>query len=371
MSGLRIVQTPARFPPARGGVEKYVHELAKELIAQGNEVLVVCADEPRAGSNLSDSVDEIRLPYIGKVANTNITTKLLATLMREKFDVIHTHIPTPWSADISALVSLLKRKPLFVTYHNDIAGEGSARVIASLYSWTLLHLVLWRAKEIFITQPRYMEYSRHLRFHKSKVSVVPLGVNDPLEVNAAARKSDQILFVSVLDKHHKYKGLDFLLDAVARVRQRHPTATLVVVGDGELVPTYKRLAATLGIEDSVEYRGHVPDAELAEMYATSGIFVLPSLNRLEGFGIVALEALSYGTPVITTPFAGSSQLIAENDAGLIVPPRDSTALAGALLTLLDNEAETRSMGRRGAKIVNSTFSWKSIARHIAERYSSQ
>jgi glycosyltransferase involved in cell wall biosynthesis len=368
MSNLRIIQTPARFPPARGGVEKYVMELAKQLIAQGNEVVVVCADEPSVGSDVAKPVKAIRLPYRGKVANTNITIGLFSALMREDFDVIHTHIPTPWSADISALASLLKRKPLFVTYHNDLVGQGAATVIAGLYNWTFLHLVLWRAKEIFITQPRYIEYSRHLRLHRKKVSTIPLGVNNPLDVALDARVSEQVLFVSVLDKHHAYKGLDVLLEAIAGVKKQRPGVTLVVVGDGDLVPAYRTMARKLEIEDSVVFRGHVPDLELAKLYASSSLFALPSINRLEGFGIVALEALSYATPVITTPFAGSSQLILENDAGLVVLPRDVGMLTDAIVKLLVNGPDARKMGLRGAAAVNSLFGWDRVARQVADRY---
>ena len=129
---------------------------------------VVCADEPHAESCAVEGVKTIRLPYIAKVANTNITPRLFSTLMSQNFDVIHTHIPTPWSADISALVSLLRQKRLFVTYHNDLTGQGVSGLIAYLYNSTFLHLVLWRAKKIVITQPKYLERSRHLKLHKRK-----------------------------------------------------------------------------------------------------------------------------------------------------------------------------------------------------------
>ena len=94
----RILHTPVRFLPARGGVEKYVLELSKQLVSLGNNVTVVCADEPHAESCVVDGVKTIRLPYIAKVANTNITPRLFRTLMSQDFDVLHTHIPTPWSA---------------------------------------------------------------------------------------------------------------------------------------------------------------------------------------------------------------------------------------------------------------------------------
>ena len=165
---LRIIQTPVMFFPAYGGVEKYVLELSKQLVALGNHVTVVCADEPHAESCAVQGVKAIRLPDIAKIANTNITPRLFGTLMSQNFDVIHTHIPTPWSADISALVSLLRRKRLLVTYHNDLTGQGVNGLIAYLYNFTFLHLILWRANKIVITQPSTLNTLRHLKLHKKR-----------------------------------------------------------------------------------------------------------------------------------------------------------------------------------------------------------
>jgi glycosyltransferase involved in cell wall biosynthesis len=367
-SKLKIIQTPVRFFPAYGGVEKYVLELSKQLVALGNDVTVVCADEPHTESCAVHGVKAIRLPYIAKVANTNITPRLFSTLMSESFDVIHTHIPTPWSADFSALVSLLRKKRLFVTYHDDLTGQGVNGLVAHLYNSTFLHLVLWRADKIVITQPKYLEHSRHLRLHKRKLIIIPPGVTKPLTVPGIKRKADQVFFMSVLDRYHEYKGLGILLEAMVKVKDKRPEARLMIGGGGQLIGKYEQLAEMLGLSDSVEFLGYIPDQELAELYSSSSVFVLPSLNKLEGFGIVALEALSYATPVITTDIAGSSDLITRNKAGLIVPPGDAVVLANAITTLLGDRSEAQSMGIRGAAAVNREFGWDSIARRMLNAY---
>jgi glycosyltransferase involved in cell wall biosynthesis len=365
----RIVQTPVRFFPALGGVEKYVLELSRQLAALGNDVTVICADEPPAASTSVDGMTTIRLPYIAKIANTNVTPRLFRTLMSQRCDLIHTHVPTPWSADISALVSLLKRKPLFVTYHNDLTGQRFGGILARVYNATLLHFVLWRAKVIIITQPKYLEYSGYLRPYRAKVAVIPPGVTAPL--GPAARKDNQIFFMSVLDKHHEYKGLNVLLSAMAKLRGDCPGVRLLVGGRGDLIGTYERYAKDLGIIDSVEFLGELSDEALAEAYSSSSVFVLPSLNKLEGFGIVALEALSYGTPVVTTSVAGSSEFIMRRNAGLVVPPGDEAALTSALAAMLADRAEAKAMGQRGAEAVGHEFGWDGIARRIADLYGRQ
>lgn len=366
--GLRIIHTPVRFSPAYGGVEKYVLELCKQLVARGNDVTVVCADEPHAGPPAVQGVKAIRLPYSVKVANTNITPGLLRALLGRDFDIMHTHIPTPWSADISALVSLVRHKPLFVTYHNDLTGQGASGVIAHLYNFTFLHLVLWRAKRVIVTQPTYVERSRHLKLHRKKITTIPLGVTAPLDTDEAERRPDQVTFMSVLDKYHEYKGLDILLYAIAQVKDRMPEVRLLVGGGGELIRHYEHQAKVLEISSRVEFLGPLPETSLAGFYGSSSVFVLPSVNKLEGFGIVALEALSYATPVITTHFAGTSEFITENRAGLVVPPADADALASAMIALLEDREEARAMGIRGAAAVEREFSWDTIAQKMIGTY---
>ncbi|MDP7494745.1 MAG: glycosyltransferase, partial [Candidatus Undinarchaeales archaeon] len=114
---MRILHTPVRFHPYTGGVENYVLELGRRIAARGHEVAVVCADEPHASGCEVDGISVRRLSYLGKIANTNVTPTLPLRLLRERFDILHTHLPTPWSADWSAIVSWMRRKPMVLTYH--------------------------------------------------------------------------------------------------------------------------------------------------------------------------------------------------------------------------------------------------------------
>jgi glycosyltransferase involved in cell wall biosynthesis len=369
MSQLKIMQVAVRFHPFIGGVEKYIEELSKALVGRGHKVTVVCADEPHCDDDDFFGVKVIRLPYVAKVANTNITPRLFLTLMKSDFDVIHTHIPTPWSADIAALVSLLKRKPLCVTYHNDIVGQGLNDIIARAYNALLLPLVLGRAKKIIVTQPKYVDTSAYLKRYQKKVAVIPLGVSQShAAIDDVKRDPDVIFFMSVLDKYHDYKGLDVLLRAMSEVTSSHPRARLLVGGGGDSIDKYRALASGLGISDTVEFLGRLSDQDLWSSYKRSGIFVLPSLNRLEGFGIVALEALACGTPVITTPVAGSSEFIQRHGAGLVVPPNEVSALAAGIKRLLDNPDEASRMGERGSSAVLAEFDWDTIAGQVLNSY---
>jgi glycosyltransferase involved in cell wall biosynthesis len=217
---MNILQTPVRFYPFTGGVENYVFYLSRELVKSGNKVEVICANEPP--SPKEDTLDGIkvkRLSYTGKIANTNITPHLPLSLSRAECDLIHTHLPTPWSADWSAFYSKIKKKPLVVTYHNDIIGRGLSNSIAHLYNVTALKIVLRQAEKIVITQPGYLKSSSHLKNYKDKVEVVPTGVDLEKFWPKTEKEINTIFFLSLLDEFHQYKGLEYLLKALLIIKE--------------------------------------------------------------------------------------------------------------------------------------------------------
>jgi glycosyltransferase involved in cell wall biosynthesis len=371
---MRIVQTPARFYPFIGGVENYVYDLSRELARLGQEVQVICAREPEAQEKESrDGIEIKRLPYIGKVANTNITPTLPFALIQQDFDLIHTHLPTPWSADWSALLSMAKNKPLVLTYHNDIVGRGFAGEIAGLYNFTCLTLLLKTASKIIITQPNYAK-SIYLKSYKNKLKILPNGVDidrfRPIGSQRKDIKGNKVLFfLGLLDKFHRYKGLDYLLEALVIVKKQVPGVELVVGGAGELLSYYQDMAMSLGLWENVDFLGFVPDEKLAEYYNRCDAFVLPSISsEQEGFGIVLLEAMACERPVISTDIVGVAEDVRRVDAGRIVRTKDIDALAQAILEILSNQELAEEMGRRGRKLIEEKYDWKKIGGDMLRIY---
>ncbi len=372
---MRIIQTPARFFPFIGGVENYVYNLSKELVKLGQEVLVICAREPDASNTeVLDGIGVKRLSYLGKVANTNITPALPFALLGQDFDLIHTHLPTPWSADWSALIAIAKKKPLVLTYHNDIVGRGWAGDIAKLYNLSCLRLLLKVASKIIITQPNYSISSIYLKSHKNKLKVLPNGVDidrfRPINSQKKEANGKKVLFfLGLLDQFHRYKGLDYLLEALAIVKKQVPDVKLLVGGAGELLSYYRDMAAMLGLSDSVEFLGFVPEEKLVECYNRCDAFVLPSVSsEQEGFGIVLLEAMACEKPVIGTDIVGVAEDVRRCNAGKIVRPNDANALANAILDTLRDEEVAEKMGKRGRRLVEEKYGWKKIGREMLEIY---
>jgi len=370
---MKILQTPVRFYPFTGGVENYVYYLSRELVNSGNQVKVVCANEPDIESKQRvEGIEVERLPYMGKIANTNITTGLPGALSDGDYDIIHTHIPTPWSADWSAFYSNSKKKPLVVTYHNDIIGQGLASLVARIYNSVGLNYVLKTAAKIIITQPGYLQSSSHLAKYRDKIEVIPNGVDvEKFQPKQASGNEDKstIFFLSVLDEFHKYKGLDYLLEALKIVKNNVPDVKLIVGGKGVLLDHHQEMAASLGLKDNVEFAGFIPDEEIADYYSQASVFVLPSISSLqEGFGIVALEALACQTPVVTTDIVGVAHDLKQIKGGIVIPPRDTHKLADAITQILSDAQMQKEMGQRGRKLVQEKYTWKVVASSMEKVY---
>lgn len=362
---MKILQTPARFYPYIGGVENNAFYLSQELVKRGHEVTVICANEP-AAKDVRDvnGIAVERLNYTGKIANTNITLRLPFALRDANFDLVHTHLPTPWSADWSTLIARRKNKPVVLTYHNDITGRGMARYIARLYNATSLRYVLKHVDKLIITQPGYLTTSPYLKQYEHKIAVIPNGVDVRKFTPRSLDNKDtpRLFFLSILDEFHRYKGFDILLQALTMVKKDIPDVKLIVGGEGELLREYQQKVHSLELTDSVEFHGFIPEDRIVEYYAAASAFVLPSISSTqEGFGIVLLEALACGTPVISTDIVGVAADVRANNAGIIVPPKDHEALAEAILTLLGDAKLAQQMGDAGRRLVEAKYTWERVA----------
>ena len=369
---MKILQTPSRFYPFIGGVENYSYYLSRELAKLKHDVTVICANEPNTKKEeMIEGIKVKRLSYIGKIANTNITPKLPFELLKEDFDISHTHLPTPWSADWSAIVSKIKNRPLILTYHSsEIVGEGFARYVAKLYNSTMLKFILANCDKIICTQLYYLKKNAYLENYRDKIEVIPVGVDTekfkPLNVE---KEENTLFFLSVLDEFHRYKGLDYLLEALKRIKKEIPNVRLIVGGEGKLLNYYKQKVISMRLQDNVEFAGFIPDEQIVEYYNKCDILVLPSISaEQEGFGIVLLEAMACERPVVSTEIVGVAEDVKERNAGRIVKPKDEKALAEAIIEILEDEMLAKKMGKNGRKLVEEKYMWEKIAAKLSDLY---
>lgn len=368
---MNILQTPARFYPHIGGIETVAYYLSRELVRRGHKVKVICSDDPESTIDVIEGIQVERLKYRCKVANTNIPFGLPAAILKNNFDVIHTHLPFPWSADWSAFASFLKKKPLFLTYHNDITGRMINKFIAASYNLTLLKFLLKSARKIFITQEKYLLSSPFLKSVSDKIVVAHPGVDTerfrPLNLPKDESKRN-IFFLSRLDRFHLYKGLEYLLMAVKKIKNAIPVA-LYIGGEGDLLPYYQRLVKENGIEDCVNFLGALSQDEVVRHYNLCDIFVLPSISSVqEGFGLVALEAMACKKPVVITDIVGVAVDVKMQNAGIVVQPKSEDGLSEAIRYLFSNSEARSMMGENAYRLIRDKYTWSKHAQIVEEEY---
>lgn len=366
---MKILQTPPRYAPDIGGVQVVAQQIAERLQKRGHSVEVLCADEPRGAPSQVNGVRVKRLWWPFKIANTNITPGLPIALLRSNWDLVHTHLPTPWSADWSCLVARVRGKPCVITYHNGISGSGIANWIARFYNAVVLPFTLRLADRVIVLSTVWEEQLKS-RFPATAVKIqrIPNAVDlSRFSPGNPFRRRDSLLFVGVLDAFHTFKGLDVLLHALAIER----TARLQVVGDGELRTFYQRMALDLGVADRTQFLGAVSGDRLVGLYRDSAIFVLPSnLPGREGAPLVVLEAMACGVPVIVAEAAGDVAWdVEKSGAGLRVSANDPKSLAEAIRSLISDEKLREEMGRRAREHVAAHHSLESIVDRTIAVYS--
>jgi len=365
---MRVLQVPPRYAPYIGGVEAVAQATAEGLVRAGHRCEVVCADVPRGAASIVGDVTVHRLRAPLSIANTQITIGLPWWLWRASYDVVHAHLPTPWSADWAIIVGKLRRRRTVLTVYNEIVGGGVEAPAAWLYRTTVQRLTLALADALIVQSPTRARYlaARHPRI-AAKIVTIPNGVDTRTYCPPVNRpESGALLFVARLDRFHRYKGLEVLIRAMVDV-----SGELEVVGDGELLDEYRRYASAYGVEERITFRGDVGAAELLTLYQTCSVFVLPSsvVAYEGGSSLVVLEAMSCGMPVIVADGAGDiAEEVQRVGCGLRVPAADSGALASAIRSLeADPDART-AMGSAGREYVARRRSWDRIVEAYVDVY---
>jgi glycosyltransferase involved in cell wall biosynthesis len=382
---LRVCLTsPYVYPSVIGGAENYVYYLARSLRKLGLDVIVIASEPPDAIVKIpSRDLRVIFLKPVFRIGVNPVTPMLFEMIMREKPDIVHTQAPTV-TADLSLLSCKLLKIPIVSTYHASIADSIVPYSLLTLYNVLHHGFTLRHCNYIITTTKRYMARLRTTGLPAHKIGVVPIGIEkDFIEAKISTKSRNQfqrcisklryspafsILFVGVLDRYHMYKGLDKLLIAFKMVVSKHPNSLLIVVGDGDKRRFYETLCKRLGLLRHTLFTGFVSKELLIALYSFSNLFVLPSTSLSEGFGIVLLEAMSRGCPVLTTTYAGGAEIIREEDAGVVINTADPFSLYRSIINFIDNENLAEKCGKRGLCAVRQKYTWTALSPKVLEIY---
>jgi rhamnosyl/mannosyltransferase len=366
---MRVLQLGKYYYPYMGGIENHLYILCNELRPHVEVEAVVCNSERRTVDESVNGVRVTRCAQLGDVASVSLCPAMPLTLSRRNYTILHSHFPHP----MGELSYLASKKPashrLVVTYHSDIVRQER---LLKLYA-PFMKRVLERADAIVCTSPNYLESSAVLAEYHGKCRVIPYGIDlsqfvptPELEARANAireRYSGRLLLG--VGRLIYYKGFDIAIRAMRRIDAR-----LLLVGDGPQRASLEELARETGVADRVHFVGNVHNHDITPYYFASDLFLLPSTFRSEAFGIVQLEAMACGRPVVNTLLrdSGVPFVSRHEETGLTVEPRDPEALAAAVNALLADPERRRRFGEEGRRRVAREFDKAVMAERILSLY---
>lgn len=362
---MKVLQIGKFYPPHRGGMESVLYELCDALKDRVNLRVLVSNGGYTTKIESENGIELVRVGSLGEIFSTSVCPTMPYWIKMYQADIVQLHHPNPM-ADISYLLSNPPGK-LVVLYQSDIVRQ---QITYRLYAPFLLSM-LRKASRIIVTSPNYLASSSLLKRFKEKCAVIPLGIDlqrfekKESESKIAAIRSQYggkiVLFVGRLTQ---YKGVPYLLEAMERV-----SGKLLIIGKGELEKQLRDQVERNNLSTKVHFLGELEEENLAPFFHACDVLVLPSITRNEAFGLVQLEAMACGKPVVSTRLETGVQYVNQNGkTGLIVPPRNSKALARAINRLLEDERLRVRMGMEGRRRVERKFTKEKMARETLKLY---
>jgi rhamnosyl/mannosyltransferase len=320
------------YPPHPGGMETHLRSLVGYQSEWADVSVLVSNDCVRTVTERLDGATVTRLKTFGAVASMPITPGLFGQLRGRSDDLVHLHVPNP----AAAAAFLLSRHPgrLIITHHGDTLNRKALRRLTDPFNRRAME----RADAIVVSSARYADSSDELRPFRDKCRIIPLGLDVPEpsasvldEARKIRAKFEGPLLVTA-GRLVPYKGFEYLLRAM-----RDVPGTLLLIGRGPLRQHLEAVAVSAGVRERVQFLGFV-DAVEPYLHAAD-IFVMPSITRAESFGLVQLEAMAAGLPVINTEIESAVPEVSIHGlTGITVRPADVSALEQGIQTLFANDA---------------------------------
>ncbi len=383
---MKIAQVVSTYPPYHGGMGRVAFEYTERLRAHGNNVHVFTPQYRNGGDPTSPRLRGAGDPeYVHRVpspltaGNAGVVPSLFNRM--KGFDVVHLHYPFFGGAEPVIIRKAIRDdQALVMTYHMDAVADGVRGAIFEAHRRLLFPWIVGRCDRILVSSKEYAQSSSLSRVHGAleKVEIHPFGIDlqrfspgsEP-ELRAQLGITEAvplIIFVGGLDTAHHFKGLPVLLKALETL-----SATkwhLLVIGDGDMQPTFQANVSAGAIKDRVTFLGNVTDEELPRWYRAADLHVFPSTERAEAFGLVALEAAASGIPSIASALPGVASVVLDGETGMLVPPNDATALAKAIELLLLRADVRERFGMAARKRAEADFAWGPIISKLEGTYRS-
>lgn len=361
---MRVLHVGKFYPPHMGGIETHLQALSGELRKQVDLRVIVSGDDRHTVEEIVEDVPVLRVGKLLTAFSTPFCPALVSRLQASRADLVHIHLPNP--AAVLAYLASGHRGRLVITYHSDTVRQ---KLLGQLFH-PFLTAVLRSSSGIIVSSPNYLETSPALKPFRDRCHVIPYGIRteqfercEPQAVVRIRQQYGERVVISV-GRLVYYKGFEHLIRAMVNIRGK-----LLIVGDGPLRGQLQTLASGLGVANRVIFVGNIHNRDITAYYHAADVFALPSVARSEAFGIVQIEAMAAGLPVVNTSLDSGVPFVSVHEqTGFTVPPADPMALASAINRLLDDPDLSNSLGGAGARRARQEFSLELMTKRTMELY---
>lgn len=365
---MKILEVNKLYSPHIGGIERVIQDISEGLKDSCDVQVLVCQPKGKASDEVINGVKVRRSGSIGTYFSMPVSFQFFSDFKKlsKKADLVHIHMPFPL-ADMAYLLSGYRGK-VVLSWHSDIVKQKKLMTVYKPF----MNALLKRADCILVATPGHITGSAYLGPYRDKCRVIPYGIDIDTYENAPAydiltqklscTTNKKILFIGRLVY---YKGVDVLLKAFCHTSD----CDLFIAGDGVLRNELEATARDNSVHERVHFLGVLSDADLKAALRDCDIFVLPSVENSEAFGIVQMEAMVYGKPVINTSLPTGVPYVSLNgQSGITVPPRDQAALAKAVDTLVHDDELCRKYGLQAYRCVREKYDMRKVITRIRTLY---
>ncbi len=392
---MKIAQIACSFPPYPGGIGQSAWRLG-EILSQEHQVETFSL-KPKNNLNLKNNFKpKQKVNYLDPLIRFGHGAFSFSLFFKlKKFDCLYLHYPFFGTSELIKLfLSLYPKKKLVIHYHMDTPKLLGFKKFFSFSSLLIEKALFKRADKIIVSSLDYVlagSFNKYFNEFKDKIIELPFGLD--LEIFKPRMKSSsnlpyfkqaqelvrkithkiinkdkfQILFVGGLDQAHYFKGLNILFSALAKLNNY--AWTLTIIGDGDLREEYLKNCQRLKLEAKVKFKGRVSEEDLIDYYQSSSFLVLPSINSHEAFGLVLIEALACGLPVIASHLAGVRKVFSHKQEGLQVQAKSVDDLKNKIEYLFNNPEILEEMSTKARQLALAKYDDKKIADNLLDEFS--
>lgn len=335
------------YYPYCSGVTEHVKRVAEGLAARNHDVTILTSKHAKnlQANEILNGVKIKRLPVLLKISKGVFKPTLLPTFWKisKEFDIINIHVPLP---EVGLCTLISRNRNIVLTYHCDLQLQHSflEKFIERVY-YISLRIAIPHTKKIVVNDMDYALNSKIKNTADKIVEILPPVLScqrkNPMQFKKKYGIGDDEQVVGFLGRLVYEKGLEYLIKAVPLILEKIPNARFIIAGEGEEIAGGRKHSVkenlvnmALPFKDRVIFTGFLPENQIEEFYSACDVFVLPSIAPIESFGMVQVEAMLCGTPVIATDMPGVRTPLKRTGMGVIVPPKNEKAIADAVIGIL-------------------------------------